>query len=88
MTTAQLRKQLKSLGFKLQLSTSSLGTHAGIMHIATGAIHGNVQTVANLWDSFHGFAVANREALLEWAKAERVFGVKSWFTSPLQLIGD
>jgi len=88
MTTAQLRKQLKSLGFKLQLSTSSLGTHAGIIHIATGANRGNVQTITGLWDSFHEFTATNQEALLKWAKSEHVFGVKSWFNSPLQLIGD
>lgn len=81
MKTSELRKQLKALGYKLQITSSSLGRHAGIIHIASGCKHGNVEGaegVEERWGPFRKFALEHKEELAQWAKEEGVFGVKSW----------
>lgn len=84
MTTAQLRKTLKELGYKLSITSSSLGRHASITHIESGFVHGNVEMdgidqVRQRWGKFGDFVTQNRDAIIEWAKNEGVFGHKSWF---------
>ncbi len=80
MTTAELRKKLKAIGYKLQLKTSSLGTCAKIIHSASGQTHGNVEFSDTQWrwDLFNTFVDEHTEELLQWQKDAGVFGVKSW----------
>lgn len=82
MTTTQLRKELKELGYKLSITSSSLGLHATITHTPSGNTHGNVETAEGLkerWAKFGDYVANNRQKITEWAKNERVFGYKSWF---------
>lgn len=82
MTTAELRKNLKTLGYKLTITSNSLGRHASITHIESGNTHGNVETadgVQDRWAKFGDYATQNQQRIIQWAKDERVFGHKSWF---------
>lgn len=81
MTTAELRKSLKAIGYKLQVKqVGSLGRHAGIVHIESNTEFGNVEfsDTVQRWDAFHEFVKQNSQAILAWSKQEGVFGVQSW----------
>jgi len=79
MTTAELRKSLKVLGFKLSISSSSLGRYATIKHIESGASIGDVCFDPNIWPPCRAFLDQNKDAILAWKDTEKVFGPKSWF---------
>lgn len=81
MTTADVRAMLKRYGYRLKLSTSSLGTCANVIHVDSGATLGNVESFENLdrWTTFQQVTGRRRKQLEEWAKAEGVFGIRTWF---------
>lgn len=82
MTTTELKRLLKRLGYSLSITTSSLGRYATITHIASGYKIGNVEPAEGIterWAKFGDFATQNRTLITEWAKTERIFGYKSWF---------
>lgn len=81
MTTAELRKSLKAIGYKLQVKQAgSLGRYAGIVHIESNTQYGSVEfsDTVQKWDAFNEFVKQNSQAILAWSKQEDVFGVKSW----------
>lgn len=83
MTTVELRRKLKILGYTLKLKTSSLGLYANVIH-ESGQSHGSVcfDDTVGRWDAFNKFVDENKNELLEWQKETGVFGVKAWFTKP------
>lgn len=83
MTTAELRKKLKAIGYTLKLKTSSLGTYANVIH-ESGQSHGSVcfDETVDRWDAFNEFVDENKKELMQWQKETGVFGVRSWFIRP------
>lgn len=84
MTTAEFKKALKNLGYKLSITSSSLGRNASIIHIESNFVLGNVEfgttdQVRQRWGKFGTFVTQNRDTITEWAKNEGVFGHQSWF---------
>lgn len=81
LTTADVRSMLKRYGYRLQLRTSSLGTCANVVHIESGSVLGNVESLENLerWTAFQQITGPNKERIEAWGKSENVFGVKTWF---------
>ena len=81
LTTAGVRDMLKRYGYRLQLKTSSLGTCANVVHIASGAVLGNVESFENLerWTAFQQITGPNKARIELWAKTTGVFGVRTWF---------
>jgi hypothetical protein len=81
LSTADVRRMLKRYGYRLQLRTSSLGTCANVVHIASGAKIGNVESYEHVerWTAFHHITGANKDRIEVWARAAGVFGVKTWF---------
>lgn len=82
MTTAELRKDLKALGYKLTITSNSLGRYASIIHKESGITHGNVEIADQIqyrWAKFGDYVTKNRQRIIQWAKDEGVFGYKGWF---------
>lgn len=84
MTTSELRKALKQLGYKISITSSSLGRYAQVTHLASGYTFGNVEPsegVKDRWGKFEDYVNTHRDELKQWAAQEGVFGTKDWFST-------